>query len=242
MVTSIRAIDAYWAADLNCGVEDLHCDRITVTRNPRLIRHPEAFAFKRDRACVIAVPGALVDAVSAATTGLKADEVFNERFLRRLLGPAVERIVGPAWLGYADETDFHPLDNPGARLLIPNDMPSLHDLAGRCSVAEWEHSSIEFDREPVFCCFVNGRAVAAATYEVCGLELGHIGVITDPAHRGQGYGKAVVSAVTRYGLDRGLTMQYRTLESNTASVAIARSLGFQRYAATIAVRLKLRAS
>jgi len=32
-------------------------------------------------------------------------------------------------------------------------------------------------------------------------------------------------------------MQYRTLESNAASVAIARSLGFQLYAETIAVVL-----
>ena len=32
--------------------------------------------------------------------------------------------------------------------------------------------------------------------------------------------------------------EYRTLESNTASVALARSLGFQEYAVTIAVRFR----
>jgi predicted GNAT family acetyltransferase len=62
--------------------------------------------------------------------------------------------------------------------------------------------------------------------------------VTHPAFRGNGYGRAVVSAMTRAALDEGAIPHYQTLASNTASRAIARSLGFTEYAQTLAVRLK----
>ena len=44
--------------------------------------------------------------------------------------------------------------------------------------------------------------------------------------------------VTRMVLDPGLMAQYRTLESNTHSMQIARRLGFEPYATSLAVRLR----
>jgi hypothetical protein len=48
------------------------------------------------------------------------------------------------------------------------------------------------------------------------------------------FGSAVEQVI---GLAAGGVMQYRTLQANLPSVAIARSLGFQRFALTLAVRL-----
>jgi predicted GNAT family acetyltransferase len=64
-----------------------------------------------------------------------------------------------------------------------------------------------------------------------------VGILTHPEYRGQGYGKAVVSAMTEYGIGSGGVLAYRTLSSNNPSVGIARSLGYQEYATTLAVRL-----
>jgi hypothetical protein len=47
----------------------------------------------------------------------------------------------------------------------------------------------------------------------------------------------VVSGLTGEVLKRGLVPQYRTLEANKSSMAIARALGFELYATTVAVRL-----
>jgi hypothetical protein len=47
----------------------------------------------------------------------------------------------------------------------------------------------------------------------------------------------VVSAIAQHALENGLILQFRTLEANTSSVAIALTLGFELYARTIAVRL-----
>jgi RimJ/RimL family protein N-acetyltransferase len=89
----------------------------------------------------------------------------------------------------------------------------------------------------VFGCHAGDALAAAGMLEPWGPRLLHVGIATHPAHRGRGYGKAVVSAMTAHGLAAGGVVQYRTLQANGASVAIARALGFQRFAQTLAVRL-----
>jgi predicted GNAT family acetyltransferase len=57
-----------------------------------------------------------------------------------------------------------------------------------------------------------------------------VAVLTHPLHRGCGFGGAVVSALCRWGLERGRLMRYAALASNPASLRLARSLGFRDYA------------
>jgi len=61
-------------------------------------------------------------------------------------------------------------------------------------------------------------------------------VVTHPAHRGRGHASAAAAALARLALERGLLPQYRTLESNAASLAVGRGLGFVEYATSLAVR------
>jgi RimJ/RimL family protein N-acetyltransferase len=89
----------------------------------------------------------------------------------------------------------------------------------------------------VFGCFVDEVLAAAGMLEPWGARLRHVGILTHPGYRGRGYGKAVVSAMTAHGLAAGGVLQYRTLQANLPSVGIARALGFQRFAQTLAVRL-----
>jgi RimJ/RimL family protein N-acetyltransferase len=53
-----------------------------------------------------------------------------------------------------------------------------------------------------------------------------IGVLTDPAYRRQGLGRAVVSALCTWCITESVIAQYRCLVSNTGSYAVARALGF----------------
>jgi predicted GNAT family acetyltransferase len=101
----------------------------------------------------------------------------------------------------------------------------------------WEHSGITFDEAHVFGCFVDDRLVAAARYQSAWEETAHIGVVTHPAYRGHGYGRAVVSAATASGLEAGFIVLYQTLLNNVPSVALATGLGYQPYATHLAVRL-----
>lgn len=121
---SIAVVERFWAADLNCTVEDLRGEQVIVTRRSG---GPGIFIFARRD--VLTVPS----------------------------GGHVDGLMGPAWVGYAD----------------------------------------------------------------AGTHLARI----------------AVSAITRHALDNDLVAQYRTLVSNTPSLAIAKRLGFERYASSVVFAL-----
>jgi len=131
--------------------------------------------------------------------------VFDPAFLANLFGAAVDRIVGPAYQGFADAATFRPVDGRGIRMLTEADVPTLGRLRAACDATEWAHSTIELDRpESVFVCFAGGAIAAAGTLKPRRDSIASVGIITHPAYHGLGYGRAVVSAMTAHALDDGL--------------------------------------
>jgi predicted GNAT family acetyltransferase len=63
-------------------------------------------------------------------------------------------------------------------------------------------------------------------------------ILTHRAHRGRGWATATTSAVVGRALQEGKLLLYQTLETNMASISIARRLGFEQYARHVAVRLR----
>jgi GNAT superfamily N-acetyltransferase len=235
---SLDAVVAFWAAHLGCLEAQLVRPGTSVVRNgPGLAGYRGATVFLRPPACVIAVPADWYEPIASGLGRRPPAAVFDVTRLRQAFGPAVDRVVGPAWLGYADASDHRPAPTRGTRLLGEQDLPELQRLAAACGPTAWEHSGIDPERPPVFGCFAGRTLVTAGMLEPWGDRLRQVGIVTDPASRGRGYGKAVVSAMTAHGLAGGGVVQYRTLEANLPSVGIARSLGFQPFARTLAIRL-----
>src|SRR5260221_5973905 len=230
-------VDAQWAATLGCVVEDLRRPGVQVAPHGTLAGYRGAMLLRRGDACVVSVPLAMVGAVRRQIAGCTADEVFTVPSLTGLFGNAVERIVGPAWQGCADSSDFQPLATRETRLLQPVDEWALHRLEMACDRTEWEHSTIVWGQPPVFGCFVGKEVIAAGTLRPWGEGGLSVGIITHPAHRGQKYARAVVSAMSAYGLAQGAILRYQTLQANVSAVAIAQTLGYQEYGQTLAARL-----
>jgi GNAT superfamily N-acetyltransferase len=78
--------------------------------------------------------------------------------------------------------------------------------------------------------------VSAAGYKVWGGRIAHICALTRGDARGAGYGQACVRRIAALAIEQGLIAQYQTLYENAHSLAIARSLRFEDYAARIYVR------
>ena len=57
--------------------------------------------------------------------------------------------------------------------------------------------------------------------------IGHIGVLVAPHARGQGVGRILGAAATRWVLDRGRTPQWRAASSNEASREVAKRMGYR---------------
>jgi GNAT superfamily N-acetyltransferase len=235
---SLQAVVAFWAAHLGCSEVHLAQPSTSVVRNgPDLASFRGATVMFRPPACVLAVPADWYDPVASRVGHRPPAEVFDVMLLRQVFGTAVDQVIGPAWLGYADASDFRPAPTMGTRLLTDQDLAALERLAAACGPTAWEHSGIDPARPPVFGCFDGEVLAAAGMLERWGDRLLQVGIVTHPDYRGRGYGKAVVSAMAAHGLATGGVLQYRTLQANLASVGIAQALGFQRFARTLAVRL-----
>jgi len=143
-------------------------------------------------------------------------------------------IIGPAYIGYAENVcpPVHPVHS-----LTGCDVSAAGALRAVCSEMEWEHGGSLVGEYPSSGVFVGSELVALAGYEVWRGTIAHISVITHPAFRGRGWGRSAVAHVARIALTAGLVPQYRTLQSNRASIRIAESLGFLHYATSVAVRL-----
>ena len=79
-----------------------------------------------------------------------------------------------------------------------------------------------------FGCLAGGQLVAAASgYERAGFM--DLGVLTHPAYRGQGLGKAVVGAICEWAIARNVIAQYRCNVLNIGSHGVARKLNLRLY-------------
>ena len=238
---SRRRVDHYWSGQLAIATELLDSQELLVLPNPdpadaacRVFQH---------RACTcVHVPHPHYDRLRQAIERQDRARLLTPEWWRQVFGETRLAAIGPAYLGYADARDFRPAFRHPARLLIPSDAAALAAFAGTVGAVAWEHSGLGKEAQPIVGCWQEGRLVAAAGYTLWGAALAHIGVATDPAVRGAGYGTAAVSAIGEHALASGYVLQYRTLRANRPSMAIAAALGFQSYATTLVLRLRATAA
>lgn len=237
--TSLHDIDAHWSGVLGRDVNALPAGRCAVGgHSPALSAFRGVYAWARGEGCVLSAPGDVMMDAARAAGGKTPAEIIDGNDLAAAFGDRVELVVGPASVRYADVSDFLLQEEQGARPLTPADNDALRELSVEVGEDAWENSGIAFDRVPIFGIYVKDALVAAASYERWGERILHVGVVTHPEHRGQGYGLGVAAATTAHALEAGGIAQWQTLESNAPSVSIAKHLGFKPYCRTLAVRLK----
>jgi len=234
---TVQRIDTAWAAFFGLTAPAFLRPGIQVVAHHQLAGYRGVWLFRHHGSLCLSVPPDSVEELQIAVRECTVESVFSEAGVRALLGPRIEQIVGPAYQGYVERPQFRAAPQPGARALAGPDQKALEQLADACAGEAWEHSGIAFDEPTIFGCFVADRLVAAARYRREWDEAAGIGVVTHPAYRGRGYGRAVVSATTREALAAGFIVLYQTLLANTASVALATGLGYRHYATHLAVRL-----
>lgn len=233
---SLAHIDAYWTSFFECTVEDLHTPETLIVPHAALEGYPGITLFRHQEGCIVSVPAILYERLTPRLSVAPA-EVFDTERLIAILGGAIQQIIGPAFVGYADATDFLAADTRGVRRLLPADDAAMRVLAGSVSLTEWEHGGIEFNHELLMGLFVTNRLVAAGRLEPRGETILDLGLVVARDQRGKGYGRAVASALTADGIEQGKIVQYRTLCTNEASLAIAGALGYKTYAETISVQM-----
>lgn len=250
--TTRDVIQRWVARRLDCATDDLRSGGALVKpHGPALADYQGIYVWlTHDRSAIVSAPAGWLDVARQAVAGQPITVLVDAAFWLAALGDGAERVVGPSYQGFLDASAFHPAATQGARPLTPADRPALERFTAACPPDAWEDSAISFDHQPIFGLEREGVFVALASAPLdapadepmAGSPLRSVvrsvGVVTLPAWRGRGAGRAVVSALTAHCLTSGATLHYQTLRANVASVAIARTLGYVDMATAFAVRLR----
>ena len=224
--------DLYWAGHLNCPEESLFSQPLhIVTHGEELQGYCGALALFREGISTVSVPPDRHEELRGLLEGL--DRGCTPEQFAAALTPVATRVIGPAYIGYT--TAIRAADAL-ARSLNDEDAAAVESLRQACGEEEWDHggSALDVPCSGIFC---DGQLAVLAGYETWGGTIAHLCIVTHPAFRGRGFGKSAVAHLARRALAAGLLPQYRTLDANAPSIRIAESLGFQRYATSMAVRL-----
>jgi hypothetical protein len=230
---SLEVIDRYWAQFFGCAPEALR------TNTAQMAVHTDyagCYLMEFGGAPIVSLPLGEVEAYRATIAQWQAGVARMPALVEAVFGNRVIGTVGPAFVGYNDLKHFRPVSSPSTRPLTVEDKKAIDRLRAACTVEEWEAGGSEFKPGAMVGAFRGEELTALAGYQLWGDQIAQIAIVTHPGFRGQGHATTAVSALTEIVFERTLVPQFRTLESNIPSMAVARQLGFIQYATSLAVR------
>lgn len=230
-------VEKYWAHEFGCSI-----DTLLTSGSKVFVRSDNnaAFVFRYYECCIWHVPQRFAGAVQQNIQAHEGvDQVFTLAFIAALFSSAAELILGPCPIAYCDDASFESSGSlPPCRKLTEADAALAERLATDCGSEAWGHGGVELGaHRTMFGCFADDRLVSAASYEIWGDAIAHVGVATAPPFRGRGFGRAAATAATADALRQGLVPQWRTLASNIASVRMGQAIGYVPLASHFFVRL-----
>ncbi|MFD8478311.1 GNAT family N-acetyltransferase [Kitasatospora sp. NPDC059673] len=174
--------------------------------------------------------------VRAALRERPAEVAGDAEQLRQLLPTG--KVLGPAALAHLAPNGLlpPPPSTLTVRQLPPTDS-RLRDLEHRSGQADANESGLEDLTSPVFTVLLGDRAIAACGYRTWPFDIAHLGVLTDPAHRGHGLAGHTAAAAARHALAAGLLPQWRARVP--ASRRVAARLGFSELGTQVSIEVLL---
>ena len=187
---------------------------------------------RRDGTAAIAMAPAL-----ARRTGLSDATPLPVAAIRARLSAYGISLHDPDYLFYRTSPALSPNGQHRVRRLESQDRDAFRQFQDAASAQDMDDAWVEFDHPVVFGGFDGDRIVCAASMlRWRESPLGDLGVLTLPEARGRGLGRAVVSAIADHAVAAGLEPQYHCQTDNLASVALARSAGFESLGAWEVIR------
>jgi GNAT superfamily N-acetyltransferase len=233
-----QLLDEHWTATLRVQPSVWRDAEVVVASHPEPSHTDLVYLIRREDSCIIVVPQTLVGSTTTACAAWPSAAVFDRAFVRSLYGAAISSIHGPFWLGYATPDTFRPVDSRGVRVLDGTaDEAALATLRAQVGEDEWIDAGFEIPTRQAYGGYAGEELVCAGTLTPFGGAAASVGALTSPAHRNQGLGAAMLSALTVTALERSSVAQCRVLEATRAAVRIARMLGFVEDGRTLEVVL-----
>lgn len=205
----------------------------SVTARPHgsLGDYPGFFVAWRDAGVHVSVPGgadpgAVEETLAAPAIGdLQRPAFWHDFARRRGLG-----VIGPSSHLYLDAD---PGDDTGTVTPTEDELESLRNRVGD---DDWREAGFADAPPLAFGLREAGVLVAAANLNLFDGMPRNVGVLVAPEARGRGLAATVARAATSYAVREHDVAWWGARDSNVASLATARRLGFERFCAQLAVR------
>ncbi|MGC9349017.1 MAG: GNAT family N-acetyltransferase [Anaerolineae bacterium] len=226
-----RAVYENWAQRFDCTVEDLYRAGTVLIPDQQFAGSGGVHVWQIGKRAFARMDPQVLDEIEHARRHLPRIAVLNEEHLRAALGGDRIRQTEQSVLLYLYPPDFQPHDPPVSievRRLEMGDARALVEMKAACTPDEVDMGEVSVEDEIGFGCF-DGHTLASVATGFWLTGFMDIGVLTHPAYRGKGLGKAVVSALCTWCIERAIIAQYRCLVTNIGSYNIARALHFDRY-------------
>lgn len=227
--------DEFWAGFIGVEPGEWSEAGVTVCSHVGLSGYLGFWCFRRNRKVVVSAPPSWVRRLEEMVAGHAGDELMEPGFWSQALGRDFERAIGPAFQGCLAPAKFVPRASDAVGPVTEADQAAVERFRAACG-EEWNMP--DEARLWRHACFDAEGITALAGYRSWNDDAGDPCVITRPDARSGGRGAAVTSAVVAEALAAGKLLLYQTLESNEAAVRVALSLGYERYANHLAVRLR----
>src|SRR5688572_11737063 len=242
MYSHTAIADDWWARDFACSSNDLRPTKTRVQQHTgALLDNPGIWILVAGGAPLISLPADTIDVLGDRAQAWSAADVADVAALHEQLTAVcprtVERIIGPAFIGYGSSDS---LDLQDARFARPiSSRAEVLRLQAACQPEEWDHGGSEPEHEQTSGVVDQANELLALSgYKVWNDSIAHISIVTHPVYRGRGHGRTAVALAAQHALAAGLLPQYRTLRQNMPSMNIAKRLGFVEYGFSVYVELR----
>jgi GNAT superfamily N-acetyltransferase len=247
-------VDGYYSIRLGIGLADLRPGQVAVAASDHTTFAERGYGFVRllwalhlgERAAISVHPAALAE-VSRLALRVGPDDVLTDEFCERACAALRSSLEEPGLKAGALGIAFY---HPGEARIVESDgeiRPAIAEGKERWAGpreywAAADHPSAA--RGEAFSLWLGEQVVAEImTHEPSVSEMAHSiaedGIEVAEGFRGRGYGKALLSYWTREMQKRGRVCVHSTSASNTASVGLARSVGYTEYGRSRSVTHKL---
>ncbi len=134
---------------------------------------------------------------------------------------------------YLTPQDFRPFAHPQIFQLSPDNIEhitlvkELHQ-----TIEQNQRWFVEIDHPVVYGYQIREKLVGIASnflFESPQFKVAAAGALVHPGYRQQNVGKAVVSAICQWALERNYLVEWSSWSENIASIALAKSLGFKQF-------------
>jgi GNAT superfamily N-acetyltransferase len=168
--------------------------------------------------------------VTGALSTAVVDTLQNPDFWREFAATRGLQVIGPSTHAYLDR-DPGPLD--GVTLPQDDDLRSLREAVDE---SDWAESGWNDQPPHIFGLYEEGLLVAAANLNLFHHQPRDIGVVVARGARGRGLSKKVAQHAASFAIRTHGFARWGARNSNAASLAASRRLGFERWCAQLGVR------